>query len=225
MGDGSSPLARGLRGVVPGRAGGRGIIPARAGFTAGCVVTTAGAGGSSPLARGLRAASETRRGTGGIIPARAGFTAPSPSAGPKWRDHPRSRGVYTQNTLLSSLYTGSSPLARGLLWRPRATGSPIRIIPARAGFTRRALVRGGGRRDHPRSRGVYCVEGGAPAPAPGSSPLARGLRTVADASAAQAGIIPARAGFTRPLRRATARARDHPRSRGVYSPPACEPSW
>ena len=52
-------------------------------------------------------------------------------------------------------------------------------------------------RDHPRSRGVYtsgCIR--CPARV-GSSPLARGLRTGGRAPDTQAGIIPARAGFTR----------------------------
>ena len=91
---GSSPLARGLRGLDVQGVGRQGIIPARAGFTRSC--TRAGssgpdhprsrggylgeimdrllARGSSPLARGLRnwgtiCAPGTR-----IIPARAGFT-------------------------------------------------------------------------------------------------------------------------------------------------------
>ena len=71
----------------------------------------------------------------GIIPARAGFTTLRllPHSAPQ--DHPRSRGVYT--TIRSRLeeFTGSSPLARGLLspggFRLEAGG----IIPARAGFT------------------------------------------------------------------------------------------
>ena len=111
---GSSPLARGLRGApVPGcpRAG---IIPARAGFT----VVIHGAGwcardhprsrgvycgstgrrskpiGSSPLARGLPMASFTRELRDRIIPARAGFTSSTPRTGTESQDHPRSRGVY-----------------------------------------------------------------------------------------------------------------------------------
>ena len=70
------------------------------------------------------------------------------------------------------------------------------IIPARAGFTRRAV---GGRRcpwDHPRSRGVYTR------PSPLHSPEGR--------------IIPARAGFTWTKRPSGSPTTDHPRSRGVY---------
>ena len=99
VGEGSSPLARGL--PAPGWRGGwsvsrgeRRIIPARAGFTCApkCArscptdhprsrgvyrrprAAGSSAAGSSPLARGLRAARRPARGGGGIIPARAGFT-------------------------------------------------------------------------------------------------------------------------------------------------------
>ena len=50
----------------------------------------------------------------------------------------------------------------------------------------------------------------------GSSPLARGLPATARHQVAPRGIIPARAGFTAPSPWSTARAEDHPRSRGVY---------
>ena len=69
-------------------------------------------------------------------------------------------------------------------------------IPARAGFTRHRPDPAGDERDHPRSRGVY--SGGwlfLPAD-DGSSPLARDLPTPHLRDRAQAGIIPARAGFT-----------------------------
>ena len=71
--------------------------------------------------------------------------------------------------------------------------------------------------DHPRSRGVYVTEMGADPDGVGSSPLARGLPAVEVVHGGVVGIIPARAGFTALVRRGTAGARDHPRSRGVYS--------
>ena len=111
---------------------------------------------------------------------------------------------------------GSSPLARGL-----QTGAPnaalqAGIIPARAGFTRGRATGTPGRRDHPRSRGVY---GLAPSTDPmrrGSSPLARGLPARWVRVSTARGIIPARAGFTLPGRVARPFRADHPRSRGVY---------
>ena len=50
----------------------------------------------------------------------------------------------------------------------------------------------------------------------GSSPLARGLRFPESLTLTRGGIIPARAGFTRPWRRCRSCWPDHPRSRGVY---------
>ena len=155
---GSSPLARGLRGSDNIRPVGRGIIPARAGFTASSQTGTSGLRdhprsrgvyvpvhgavevqqGSSPLARGLQPELRDAVRRLRIIPARAGFTAPPPSRAPTGRDHPRSRGVYTEVMPSKLMTPGSSPLARGLLDRVGAFLGACGIIPARAGFTRRA---------------------------------------------------------------------------------------
>ena len=53
--------------------------------------------------------------------------------------------------------------------------------------------------------------------ASGSSPLARGLLGDQQAAHAPRRIIPARAGFTRPMSSSMSPTGDHPRSRGVYS--------
>ena len=212
------------------------IIPARAGFTATTVIEIATAAdhprsrgvyhpapphvrrpeGSSPLARGLRDLSPAPARAGRIIPARAGFTLRScvPLFLPA--DHPRSRGVYHRGCRDLSRQQGSSPLARGL---PPRREPPIRsagIIPARAGFTTPPASPSPFPRDHPRSRGVYTAHSRRRCVAPGSSPLARGLRPVPPGAGQCVGIIPARAGFT-PVHGARGRAHaDHPRSRGVY---------
>ena len=194
--DGSSPLARGLRGDdLQGRQR-YGIIPARAGFTAlrrpssgrcrdhprsrgvytGGVKGRDGKRGSSPLARGLRDPAEISAAPTGIIPARAGFTGEARCRA-RWRpDHPRSRGVYCRR------------------WRRSLAG--LRIIPARAGFTGHHPQGGVRQWDHPRSRGVYPRVQIPPARPEGSSPLARGLRV--------------NGWWSRKP------AVDHPRSRGVY---------
>ena len=70
--------------------------------------------------------------------------------------------------------------------------------------------------DHPRSRGVYVWGNIREAIQPGSSPLARGLLLAAVLVPVIRGIIPARAGFTRPPMVRPSRKADHPRSRGVY---------
>ena len=152
--------------------------------------------GSSPLARGLRRSQSSHRPLPGIIPARAGFTRASPSARPQSRDHPRSRGVYLR---------GRS--GRCLPWR---------IIPARAGFTPQTGDADERPWDHPRSRGVYYEREGKKPEEPGSSPLARGLRSLPGHVRVRFGIIPARAGFTRSFTAPPAAPGDHPRSRGVY---------
>ena len=113
---------------------------------------------------------------------------------------------------------GSSPLARGLRTGPGCARRRCRIIPARAGFTPWAPIRGCRRRDHPRSRGVYATAPGARAGSTGSSPLARGLLRTVTVFSDVARIIPARAGFTSRRRRPQRPRADHPRSRGVYWP-------
>ena len=176
-----------------------------------------GAPGSSPLARGLRWLREHDYYLGGIIPARAGFTPHARDAAPPPKDHPRSRGVYPDQRVRALCLWGSSPLARGLPVHLERGLRRLRIIPARAGFTRRRGPRGGSPPDHPRSRGVYSAATSAAAPACGSSPLARGLRPWLGPADTARRIIPARAGFTGTGLSTTSCDRDHPRSRGVYA--------
>ena len=155
----------------------------------------------------------------------------------RYRDHPRSRGVYNTSTTSGTNRAGSSPLARGLQpVRPRTPGpgggsSPLarglqgrircarlrgRIIPARAGFTYVNVARAWLDPDHPRSRGVYSARCSSDPFSRGSSPLARGLPLGLGGVLAERRIIPARAGFTRARFRQRRRRTDHPRSRGVY---------
>ena len=112
--------------------------------------------------------------------------------------------------------TGSSPLARGLPPRPGRRSSCARIIPARAGFTRRPRRTRPRPSDHPRSRGVYILADVGDSTEGGSSPLARGLPVVPGWGSRQGGIIPARAGFTIYGVGGGKGVGDHPRSRGVY---------
>ena len=152
---GSSPLARGLLLLDRPDRLSRRIIPARAGFTSSdeerkreswdhprsrgvypvTIIDGIVRSGSSPLARGL----------------------PCPAGGQlrELLDHPRSRGVYSSRRSARSPAPGSSPLARGLHLESVPRAGAQRIIPARAGFTRRRRAAPGRRPDHPRSRGVY----------------------------------------------------------------------
>ena len=111
---------------------------------------------------------------------------------------------------------GSSPLARGLPDGALKLVQVGRIIPARAGFTRSTTPSPDSRPDHPRSRGVYERLREEQRVPQGSSPLARGLPLFFFLQACKAGIIPARAGFTRPATSPKSLRADHPRSRGVY---------
>ena len=155
---GSSPLARGLRSRRPRRRRDPGIIPARAGVTIdprrslelvedhprsrGVYFllrrAKAAARGSSPLARGLRPGRPGWQVPGRIIPARAGFTQRVGDLRRAVADHPRSRGVYGREWIEPYDARGSSPLARGLLSVNLRLSRLRRIIPARAGFTRRS---------------------------------------------------------------------------------------
>ena len=72
-------------------------------------------------------------------------------------------------------------------------------------------------KDHPRSRGVYYITFNDFPKAEGSSPLARGLLRHFGVNTRDRGIIPARAGFTRPVDSRKGVRSDHPRSRGVYA--------
>ena len=152
---GSSPLARGLQIQLHLRRKQPGIIPARAGFTSGRPPITSlywdhprsrgvygptysdpvMLSGSSPLARGLRLQRALGEDRGRIIPARAGFTSPRRSRSLPPRDHPRSRGVYTNTVPFTYRDGGSSPLARGLHAYDQVKEGDLGIIPARAGFT------------------------------------------------------------------------------------------
>ena len=214
---GSSPLARGLPKRNTHQHRTHGIIPARAGFTPQNPLISSSIRGSSPLARGLQLEARVREALNRIIPARAGFTVDDFPSRLMAADHPRSRGVYHMGSPRENGVWGSSPLARGLRRSTGPQGSPGRIIPARAGFTRAGPHEPVGGGDHPRSRGVYTDILDIPYAAVGSSPLARGLRRRLVEAFDQERIIPARAGFTGHGQRARRRWRDHPRSRGVYS--------
>ena len=131
-----------------------------------------------------------------IIPARAGFTARIATTPSTRRDHPRSRGVYRPNRDNAFHTAGSSPLARGLHEQYILPEAGRRIIPARAGFTRRSRPWRCRCGDHPRSRGVYAFWAAVERHARGSSPLARGLHGEEMYDYGPDRIIPARAGFT-----------------------------
>ena len=120
-------------------------------------------------------------------------------------------------TTSKSMTGGSSPLARGTLnCRPNRLYN-VRLIPARAGNTRRALARRPLARAHPRSRGEHIPALVVLDAVLGSSPLARGtLHNNCDCMVVP-GLIPARAGNTLLNRPIGDPCRAHPRSRGEHA--------
>ena len=132
------------------------------------------------------------------------------------RAHPRSRGEHPRLDYVPRLELGSSPLARGARTPWESKTAAMGLIPARAGSTaplRRCLSP---RRAHPRSRGEHAKPVNITGGIKGSSPLARGARTLAYNHPHNTGLIPARAGSTPQRRYAPRPARAHPRSRGEH---------
>ena len=123
----------------------------------------------------------------------------------EWRlpppDHPRSRGEYRGDRLLSGCGGGSSPLSRGIRWISYERTGRARIIPALAGNTPHLLHQVKDKRDHPRSRGEYGGRSPRNSEASGSSPLSRGIPVIDQVTGE---ILP-----------------DHPRSRGEYPHALC----
>ena len=91
--------------------------------------------GSTPQVRGILAFYQYIKNTLGITPAYAGNTHLQHRYDKSREDHPRSRGEYTRQTLMTMPQEGSPPLARGILPIPTNMSETPRITPARAGNT------------------------------------------------------------------------------------------
>ena len=135
-------------------------------------------GGSSPLARGPRGMGIYGLPLLGLIPARAGTTCYEYLRWRSSRAHPRSRGDHFSKLTHCNFHVGSSPLARGPPPRNHHPQRRAGLIPARAGTTTFTLDGTGGNRAHPRSRGDHIHDLNKRVNALGSSPLARGPRSV-----------------------------------------------
>ena len=172
-GRGSSPRVRGKpRDAIPWRVS-SGLIPARAGKTGvrGPVINVAQA---HP-----RACGENReQGTG------------NPPA------HPRACGENDAFAVAFDLAVGSSPRVRGKRQDPRRRRAHARLIPARAGKTRRQGLTRHGARAHPRACGENGTYSHHAAFMRGSSPRVRGKRNRAGSPIFLVRLIPARAGKT-----------------------------
>ena len=154
--------------------------------------------GSSPLARGALLRPEAAETDNGLIPARAGSTIVWQACQPVARAHPRSRGEHFLGGDFDTRRWGSSPLARGAPALADMLSPYIGLIPARAGSTPTQPHAGRAVRAHPRSRGEHSITDGATTTSLGSSPLARGALIEHPFYSVAGGLIPARAGSTRP---------------------------
>ena len=216
--------------TVPGR-----LIPARAGRTPSTMPVSsqesahprscgadvvvhhfvAVVGGSSPLVRGGPAGLDADLRVGGLIPARAGRTRrPAPSRSSPTA-HPRSCGADETGQPIDWESIGSSPLVRGGLNLGVLAGTRRRLIPARAGRTRRPPPRLPGRPAHPRSCGADPLMVHYDTGTSGSSPLVRGGRCQQRTGLRPLRLIPARAGRTASRSRTPSRPTAHPRSCGA----------
>ena len=105
---------------------------------------------------------------------------------------------------------------RGILTRKAYTSQKRRIIPACAGNTLSILCALSNRSNHPRLRGEYIYLLQLSKYGVGSSPLARGIRSVCSAKRHPVGIIPACAGNTKSDKYCQNLYWDHPRLCGEY---------
>ena len=233
--NGSSPRVRGKLGGLPALVAHVRIIPARAGQTSACPrMRTAstdhpracGANsedvrrllwsvGSSPRVRGkpfssIRAPHLTR-----IIPARAGQTQRQGRLQHGRPDHPRACGANVNPWTSSESMVGSSPRVRGKPRQVQSSGTPVRIIPARAGQTRTTGRPSPPATDHPRACGANLTGGRPDDTVGGSSPRVRGKLGSGALNELNERIIPARAGQTRWNRWNCSTSSDHPRACGA----------
>ena len=127
------------------------------------------------------------------------------------------RGEYRSAYRYGRSYTGSSPLARGVLSLSKTFLEVKRIIPACAGSTNQTAFFCSGSWDHPRLRGEYKFDCVNRHKLIGSSPLARGVPRKQFRNGFRSGIIPACAGSTERGQHCESPSWDHPRLRGEYT--------
>ena len=194
---GSSPLSRGIRTGPAPRSPPAGIIPALAGNTPSHRPANPSSpdhprsrgeyedwcrgedhhNGSSPLSRGIRLIGPSNQIHIRIIPALAGntYNTLAGTVDDAWII-PALAGNTSQRFGGLVVWSGSSPLSRGIrccVWKSLHWS---RIIPALAGNTLDSGTNTGKHRDHPRSRGEYEFGDSGLEAVSGSSPLSRGIQ-------------------------------------------------
>ena len=149
-----------------------------------------------------------------LIPAHAGKTETVTVRDALVGAHPRACGENTRSRGLSVWMTGSSPRMRG---KQRALGLlpvALRLIPAHAGKTERALRMPCGKWAHPRACGENPNVGRASSQHAGSSPRMRGKRRKQERNISPDRLIPAHAGKTLTLKEKMKQDWAHPRACG-----------
>ena len=154
--------------------------------------------GSSPHVRGALQPLGAKALVRGIIPACAGSTRSESCCPRRQRDHPRMCGEHESWFEYTAKTTGSSPHVRGAPHAQLAHAVLLGIIPACAGSTEWKMGHWPYDRDHPRMCGEHKLNDRIRIGVQGSSPHVRGARTHPFQRLAQAGIISACAGSTRP---------------------------
>ena len=153
-------------------------------------------GGSSPRVRGKLHRFPLRSFRVRIIPARAGQTDAYRIDDYEHPDHPRACGANGQHHTTPGSATGSSPRVRGKLDPAHVYALYRRIIPARAGQTRRRPQQTSRPPDHPRACGANLSLLRMLKFLSGSSPRVRGKPPALVDKSGGLRIIPARAGQT-----------------------------
>ena len=152
--------------------------------------------GSPPLARGVHFTEGLENEEKRITPACAGSTHKARRYEIRNKDHPRLRGEYFCAHPRVQVFSGSPPLARGVLLYFNSYGRGTGITPACAGSTILYLVPVQVVKDHPRLRGEYTGGKDDLADLEGSPPLARGVLRSKVSDLEAMGITPACAGST-----------------------------
>ena len=180
------------------------------------VSTDAAGTGSSPRARGTRLPSYDCLVDLWFIPAGAGNTDALLRGICLRPVHPRGRGEHVVPNFFIAISNGSSPRARGTR-TSRGPGAIIpRFIPAGAGNTSDAAAKSAEDTVHPRGRGEHARNTKISITKSGSSPRARGTPGAIRPSPGQTRFIPAGAGNTFRIGKATLRDSVHPRGRGEH---------
>ncbi len=173
--------------------------------------------GSSPRGRGKRQAGRHEAHADRLIPARAGKTKQDAQYTGHHPAHPRAGGENELMVSKARSLWGSSPRGRGKREMLAEVPGELRLIPARAGKTKKISCHIMKSEAHPRAGGENLASEYATASFVGSSPRGRGKLQVPRARPSRPRLIPARAGKTLSLLGGVVSRAAHPRAGGENS--------